>query len=221
MVGTPIGNLKDITIRALEVLKTVDTVFCEDTRRTRKLLSAWEISARLVSLRAQNEEQESDRVIRVLRDGKDAAYASDAGTPGLSDPGSLLCRKVREAGFPVVPIPGPSAFGALSSVGSFGGKSILFEGFLSPKGGKRRSRLAELLQRGEAFVVYESPYRILKLLDDLSDLSPEQPILLGREMTKLHEEFLEGTAGDVAALLRRKEKIQGEFSVLVSGKKKG
>ncbi len=221
MVGTPIGNLKDITLRALDVLREVDTIFCEDTRRTRKLLSAYGISAKLVSIRARNEQKEAWKVVEVLAAGRDVAYASDAGTPGLSDPGGRLSAQVREQGYSVVPVPGASAFTALCSIGGVYGKSVLFEGFLSPKAGKRRSRLTELLQRGEAFVLYESPYRILKLLDDLSDVSPERNVLLGREMTKMHEEILEGTAGELSEILRGREKVLGEFSLLVSGEKKG
>jgi 16S rRNA (cytidine1402-2'-O)-methyltransferase len=144
---------------------------------------------------------------------------SDAGTPGLSDPGAVLVREVRTAGFPVRPIPGVSAFAAIVGVGGFRGKTITFEGFLSPKAGKRRKRLHELLSREEAFVLYESPYRILKLLADLADLSPDRAILIGREMTKIYEEYRVDSAAGHIANLEQRSKIVGEFTVLVSGDK--
>lgn len=134
IIGTPIGNLKDITLRALETLKEVDVVACEDTRHTLRLLNSFEIKKRLISCRSHNEAQGASQVVRLLEEGQDVAYVSDAGTPGISDPGAVVVRAVRAAGFCVVPIPGPSAFGALQSVSSFGDKTVTFEGFLSPKG---------------------------------------------------------------------------------------
>ncbi len=221
IVATPIGNLKDITLRALDVLKEVDVIACEDTRHTLKLLNSYSISKKLVSCRSGNEEKAAERIIGMLTDGLDAAYASDAGTPGISDPGGRLVRTVRDAGFRVVPIPGASAFASLVSVGAFPDKAVTFEGFLSPKPGRRRKRLRELLDRPEAVIFYESPFRIIKLLTDIADLFPEREILVGREMTKIHEEFLEGPVNEVLGLLNDREKVKGEFSVLVSGKKKG
>lgn len=221
IVATPIGNLKDITLRALDVLKEVETIACEDTRHTLKLLNAYSISKRLLSCRSGNEEKAAERIISILENGGDVAYASDAGTPGLSDPGSRLVRMVRDADFEIIPLPGPSAFAALVSVGAFAGKAVIFEGFLSPKPGKRRKRLKELLERPDAVVIYESPFRIIKLLTDIADLFPEREVLIGREMTKIHEEFLEGPVNEVLEALSSREKVKGEFSVLVSGKKKG
>ncbi len=221
IVATPIGNLKDITIRALDVLKDVDVIACEDTRHTLKLLNAYSISKKLISCRSGNEEKAAAHIVSILESGLDAAYASDAGTPGLSDPGGILVRQVRDSGFEVIPIPGPSAFAALVSVGAFPDKAVTFEGFLSPKPGKRRKRLKELLERQEAAIFYESPFRIIKLLTDIADLFPERKILVGREMTKIHEEFLEGPVNEVLDRLKEREKVKGEFSVLVSGKKKG
>jgi len=221
MVGTPIGNLKDITLRALEILGRVEIIACEDTRHTVKLLNAHGIHTRLLSCRSQNEARAAEKIIAELAAGKEAAYVSDAGTPGLSDPGAVLVRLVRDAGFKVVPVPGPSAFAALQSLNGFSEKTITFDGFLSPKGGKRRRRLGELLDRNEAFVLYESPFRIAKLLEDLQSLAPDRLILLGREMTKIYEEFLEGTPGELLGELNDRNKIQGEFTLLVSTKKKG
>jgi len=219
MVATPIGNLKDITYRAVEVLQAVDLVACEDTRRTIKLLSAYQIKKPLVSVRAQNEMSAAVRIVRELSEGKDVAYASDAGTPGLSDPGCRLVRAVRDAGFAVVPIPGVSAFTTILSVSGFQGKTVTFEGFLSPKQGKRKGRLGELLATGTSFVLYESPFRIVRLLKDLSDLCPEAQVLIGREMTKNFEEFIEGTASELYTEFSGRSEIRGEFAVLVSGVK--
>jgi 16S rRNA (cytidine1402-2'-O)-methyltransferase len=137
----------------------------------------------------------------------------------VSDPGQRLARRVKDAGFPVLPLPGPCAFTALASASGFSGKTLVFEGFLSPKPGRRRSRLRELLERGEAFVLYESVHRVIKLLGDLADLEADRLIVLGREMTKEFEEYLEGTAGEILAHFTEKN-LKGEFSVLVSDKKK-
>jgi 16S rRNA (cytidine1402-2'-O)-methyltransferase len=221
IIGTPIGNLKDITLRALETLQAVDVIACEDTRHTLGMLNALEIRKKLISCRSHNEAQGAAQVVRLLEEDQDVAYVSDAGTPGLSDPGAVVVRMVREAGFPVVPIPGPSAFGTLQSVSSFGDKSVTFDGFLSPKPGRRRKRLKELLEREEGFILYESPFRIVKLLKDIADLESDREVLVGREMTKVYEEFLEGPAGRIAEDLEGRTKVLGEFSVLVRGRKKG
>jgi 16S rRNA (cytidine1402-2'-O)-methyltransferase len=219
IVATPIGNLDDITLRAVATLKTVDIVACEDTRRTLKLLSALGIKKPLMSCRAENEAVASKRICELLADGKDVAYASDAGTPALSDPGSILVREVRSAGFAIFPVPGVSAFATIVSVAGVRDKTVIFEGFLSPKPGKRRRRLQELLQHDEAFVLYESPFRILKLLADLTDLSPDRAIVIGREMTKVYEEYRMDTAQGHITDLKQRNKIVGEFTVLVSGNK--
>jgi len=185
------------------------------------MLNSFEIKKKLISCRSQNEAKGAANVISFLEDDKDVAYVSDAGTPGLSDPGAVVVRAVRAAGFPVVPIPGPSAFASLQSVSSFGDKTVTFDGFLSPKPGRRKRRVEELLKREEGFVLYESPFRIVKLLTDIADLDSEREVLVGREMTKVYEEFLEGTAQEVIDVLISRPKVQGEFSVLVRGRKKG
>ncbi|MDR0452450.1 MAG: 16S rRNA (cytidine(1402)-2'-O)-methyltransferase [Treponema sp.] len=219
IIGTPIGNLGDISYRAAEILKTVDLVACEDTRRTLKLLNRLGIRARLLSCRTQNERSAAGEVVSVLDEGRTAAYASDAGTPALSDPGSALVRRVLEAGHEVIPIPGPSAFAALVSVAGGADKTVVFEGFLSPKAGRRRSRLAELLAMDAAFVLYESPFRVLKLLEDLAEFDKGRYVCVGREMTKVHEEYLRGPVEEILGLLAEKNRQIGEFSVYVSGKK--
>jgi 16S rRNA (cytidine1402-2'-O)-methyltransferase len=219
IIGTPIGNLGDLSFRAVEIFKIVDMVACEDTRRTIKLLSRFGIQVKLISCRAQNEGAAAEKVLQILDAGKNAAFASDAGTPGLSDPGAALVRRVVQGGHEVIPIPGPSAFASLVSIAGGFDKQILFEGFLSPKAGRRRSRLRELLAGEAAFVVYESPFRILKFLEDLAEFDGERYICIGREMTKVHEEYIRGKAAEILGKFTEKSKQLGEFSVYVSGKK--
>ncbi|MDR2102795.1 MAG: 16S rRNA (cytidine(1402)-2'-O)-methyltransferase [Treponema sp.] len=219
IIGTPIGNLGDMSFRGVEILKSAGVVACEDTRRTLKLLSHFGIRVKMISCRARNEGAAAEKVVAVLDAGQTVAYASDAGTPGLSDPGALLVRRALEAGHQVIPIPGPSAFASLVSVSGGVDKTVIFEGFLSPKAGRRRSRLRELLAAESAFVLYESPFRILKLLEDLADLDNERYVCVGREMTKIHEEYLRGSPAEISALLGEKNEQLGEFSVFVSGKK--
>jgi len=218
IVATPIGNLGDITFRAVEVLKNVEVIACEDTRQTVKLLNAYGIRKHLMSCRAGNEAKAAEKLVEQLAGGADVAYASDAGTPGLSDPGAVLCNLVREAGFPVVPLPGASAFAALISVAGFGGRTVTFDGFMSPREGRRKRRLAELLEREENFILYESPFRILKLLKNLAELAPDRRICLGREMTKIHEEFLRGYPADILTELGERSSIKGEFAIMVEGR---
>lgn len=219
VVATPIGNLGDITHRALETFKSVDVIACEDTRHTLQLLTHFGIRKPLLSCRARNEEDASKKVLEVLKKGQNVAYASDAGTPALSDPGAVLVRLVREAGHDIVPIPGASAFATLLSVAGGTDKTVVFEGFLSPKPGRRRTRLKELLDTGYGFILYESPFRILKLLTDLAEISDERAVVIGRELTKLHEELISGTAAELRDDFASRQKILGEFSVFVSGKK--
>lgn len=220
IVATPIGNLADITLRALDVIRQVDTIACEDTRHTRKLLTHYEISKPLLSCRAQNEVQAAQQVIGLLKQERDCAFVSDAGTPGLSDPGARLVEAVRAADFPVVPIPGPSAMTALLSVAGFGGRTVTFDGFLSPRGGKRKKRIEKLLEREENFFLYESPHRILKVLADIAEIEPDRQLIVGREMTKIHEEFVTGRAEEVLATFTERNSLKGEFVILVSGRKK-
>jgi 16S rRNA (cytidine1402-2'-O)-methyltransferase len=220
VVATPIGNLGDITYRALETFKSVDVIACEDTRHTLQLLTHFGIRKPLVSCRARNEEDASARVLEILKKGQNVAYASDAGTPALSDPGAVLVRLARDAGHTIVPIPGASAFASLLSVAGASDKTVVFEGFLSPKPGRRRSRLRELLETGYAFVLYESPFRIVKLLTDLAEIESDRTMVVGRELTKLHEELVSGTAAEVCADFAGRDKILGEFAVFVSGKKR-
>lgn len=219
IVGTPIGNLGDITFRALETFKSVDVIAAEDTRHTLELLTHFDIRKPLISCRAQNESSASEKIISLLNEGQTVAYASDAGTPGISDPGAILAGLARNAGHTVVPIPGPSAFATLASVAGAGGKTLIFEGFLSPKPGRRRSRLRELMATGDAVIVYESPFRIVKLLTDIADIDSNRRIVVGREMTKLHEEITDDTAANVRDNYASRSKVLGEFAVFISGTK--
>jgi len=219
IVATPIGNLGDITYRALETFKSVDVVAAEDTRHTLELLTHFEIRKPLISCRSQNESFASEKIIKLLDEGQKVAYASDAGTPGISDPGAILAGLARKAGHTVIPIPGASAFATLASVAGAGGKTLIFEGFLSPKPGRRRARLRELLATGDAVIVYESPFRIVKLLQDIADIDNTRRVVVGRELTKLHEEINEGTAQEVLEDYSSRTKILGEFAVFIAGNK--
>ena len=219
IIGTPIGNLGDISFRAAEILKTAGLVACEDTRRTLKLLNHLGIRVKMLSCRSQNEEFAATKVIQALDQGLTVAYASDAGTPALSDPGAVLARLAAAAGHDVIPIPGPSAFAALLSVAAGRDKTVVFEGFLSPKPGRRRSRLRELLDMDAAVVLYESPFRILKLLGDIAEIDRMRYTCIGREMTKVHEEYIRGAVGEVFDSLAARKELVGEFSVYIAGNK--
>jgi 16S rRNA (cytidine1402-2'-O)-methyltransferase len=229
IIGTPIGNLGDISFRAIEILKSVDLVACEDTRRTLKLLTHFGIRVKMLSCRSQNEEFAADKVISALNQGQSVAYASDAGTPALSDPGAVLVKAAAQAGHDVIPIPGPSAFATLLSVAGGRDKTVIFEGFLSPKPGRRKSRLRCLMAMDAGCLIYESPFRILKLLEDIAEIDKERYICIGREMTKIHEEYLRGTVIEVLEKLTAKNTAKtskkggetssqiGEFSLYLSG----
>lgn len=220
VIGTPIGNLSDMTYRAVETLKNVDYVAAEDTRHTLQLLNHFEIKKPLISCRAQNEKFAAEKIVKLLDEGCSVAYASDAGTPGISDPGAVLVDCVREGGHDVVPIPGASAFATLISVAGSGGKTLIFEGFLSPKPGKRRSRLRELMATGDAIIIYESPFRITKLLSDIADIDSTRRVVVGRELTKLHEEIISGSAEELRDDFTNRPSIKGEFAIFISGTKK-
>ena len=220
VIGTPIGNLSDMTYRAVETLKNVDYVAAEDTRHTLQLLNHFEIKKPLISCRAQNEKFAAEKIVKLLDEGSSVAYASDAGTPGISDPGAVLVDCVREGGHDVVPIPGASAFATLISVAGSGGKTLIFEGFLSPKPGKRRSRLRELMATGDAIIIYESPFRITNLLSDIADIDSTTRVVVGRELTKLHEEIISGSAEELRDDFTNRPSIKGEFAIFISGTKK-
>lgn len=213
IVATPIGNLDDITFRAVKVLEQVQVIACEDTRHTQTLLNHLNITGkRLIACHSHNEASSSQGIVKLLEEGLDVAYCSDAGTPGVSDPGSRVVNAVREAGFPVVPVPGASACITLVSASGLMGKTFTFEGFLSPKSGRRKKRLEELLSRDEAFIIYESPFRILKTLEEIKTLDNSRKIVLGRELTKAFEQIITGTASELTEQLNV---VKGEFALMV------
>ncbi len=220
IVATPIGNLKDITLRALDTLKNVDIIACEDTRQTLKLLNHYEIKKKLVSFHSHNEKKAGERILRFLKEGSDVALVSDSGTPGISDPGAFIVRLVRDQNIKTVPIPGPSAVSTLISVSGFESRGFCFYGFLSPKGSRRRKSLQNIKTMCENIVIYESPYRVKSLLEDIAAILPERKIFIGREITKIYEEFFFGRADGILTQLQGRDRIRGEFSILIEGTKK-
>ncbi|MBU0483905.1 MAG: 16S rRNA (cytidine(1402)-2'-O)-methyltransferase [Proteobacteria bacterium] len=217
VVATPIGNLEDITLRAVRVLGEVDLIAAEDTRHTRKLLSHLDIHTPLVSYYKDKEVSKADTLIADLLVGKDVALVSDAGTPGISDPGAILVAKARQAGVRVEPVPGPSALIATLSVAGLQDSSFVFLGFLPAKKNERRNLLYGLRNENRAMVFYESPKRISSCLRDCEEIFSERWSLVARELTKIHEEILEGTLVEISRILADKVKIKGEFVVVVAG----
>lgn len=215
VVATPIGNLEDITFRAVRILGEVDRIACEDTRQTRKLLDRYSIAKPLVSYHEHNEEGRSEELIRELLDGKSIALVSDAGTPLVADPGYRIVRKAREQGIPVVPIPGASALVTALSASGLPTDMFLFGGFIPAKKSQRRKLLEQLIASPATLVFYEAPHRMLETLDDIADVLGDRSIVLGRELTKLHEEFLAGTATELRNALAARPVLKGEFTVLI------
>ena len=220
IVATPIGNLEDITGRALRILGEGELIACEDSRRTSKLLRHYGLKAPLTPFHSHNMKKVTPRLLALLEEGRNLALVTDGGTPGISDPGSYLVALARERGLKVVPVPGPSALSALLSVSGIATDRLTFVGFLSPKSGRRKRQLRELLARREALVLFESPHRILKLLGELEELAPERSCLIAREMTKLHEEFLLDFPKKLLTELQGRTNIKGEFSILIMRDKK-
>uniref|UniRef100_Q3APW8 Ribosomal RNA small subunit methyltransferase I n=1 Tax=Chlorobium chlorochromatii (strain CaD3) TaxID=340177 RepID=Q3APW8_CHLCH len=214
VVATPLGNLEDITLRAIKILQQVEIIACEDTRRASILLKHLAISGkRLISYHTQNEPRAIAQIVALLEEGNNVALITDAGTPAVSDPGFALLRAVHERGIVALPIPGASAVTAALSVCPLPLNTFLFGGFLPHKKG-RKTKLAQLSAIGQPFVLYESPYRIHKLLDELEAILPNAQLFIGREMTKLHEEYLTGSIEEMRQHLTS-SKTKGEFVVIV------
>ena len=215
IVPTPIGNLQDITLRALETLKTADAVLCEDTRRTHILLTHFGISKPTYRYN-ENDEKSVARCLETLKAGKNCALVSDCGTPCISDPGWKLVKAALENNIPVSALPGPSAVAcALSGAGLTGG-AFTFLGFLPRKAGKAAKLLASAAALKHPVIIYESPYRVLKMLELIAQtLGEKTPLVAARELTKVHEEFLRGTVGEVRAQLAARAKVQGEFVLII------
>jgi 16S rRNA (cytidine1402-2'-O)-methyltransferase len=218
VVATPIGNLDDVTFRALEVLREVELIAAEDTRRTRKLRTHFDIGAKLISYREQNREKAGALILDHLRENRSAALVTDAGTPGLSDPGHHLVKMCVANNIPIVPVPGAAALTAAISVSGMPLQSFLFEGFLPSRPAARRGRIAEIGAAGLPFIIYESPKRITETLEDIARSLGDREVLVAREMTKIHEEFLRGMASEVSLLLGKRE-VKGEITVIVAGSK--
>ena len=214
VVATPIGNLEDISARALRTLREVELIACEDTRRTRALLSHFDIHTPTVSYYEHNKLARGPQIVRRLLEGASVALVTDAGTPGISDPGFLLVREARAAGISVVPIPGPSAVVAVLSAAGVPADRFLFEGFLPVKPGKRLNRLRALGELATTVVLYESPHRILATLEAIQDVFGDGEIVVAREVSKQFEEIV--TAPAAAHLERlRAGAIRGEFTVIL------
>jgi len=215
LVATPIGNLEDISLRALRVLREADLIACEDTRRTARLLHHYGITTPRESHHEHNEASHTRRLLDLLRAGKNIALVSDAGTPLLSDPGYPLVRACRQEGFTVVPVPGPSA--ALSALTASGlpTESFYFAGFLPPKKQARRRKLREMAGVPATLIFYEAPHRLLSMLEDLCETLGSRQACLARELSKIHEEWLHGTLPEILAALRARPKILGEITLLV------
>jgi 16S rRNA (cytidine1402-2'-O)-methyltransferase len=214
IVATPIGNLEDITLRALRTLKEANAIYAEDTRVTAKLLAKYEIQKPVFRLDEAKETQKDQEIVGRLDGDENVAYVSDAGTPGISDPGSRLVAAVRAAGHEVVAIPGPSALTAALSIAGISSPEFVFLGFLPHKKG-RQTALKGMTGEKRAIVLYESPHRILKLLEELEILG-ERRIVIGRELTKLHEEVLSGSAYELRMRLESAGTARGEFVVIVA-----
>jgi 16S rRNA (cytidine1402-2'-O)-methyltransferase len=221
IVATPIGNLEDVTLRALRVLGEADLILCEDTRVTKRLLVRHSIATPTMSYHARSGAGKAGRILDLLAEGKNLALVTDAGTPGISDPGSELVRAVRErfgSEITVVPIPGPNAAAAALSASGLPSSDFLFLGFLPHKKG-RETLFREIAASERTVVLYESPHRILKTLQSLTvHLAPERMVVAARELTKIHEEFVSGTPAEVLAHFTvNAERVRGEFVVIISG----
>lgn len=215
VVGTPIGNLEDLTLRALRVLREVDLIACEDTRQTRKLLDHYAIEKPLVSYHEHNEPKRAEELVQKLREGMSVAQVSDAGMPGIADPGYRVIKLAIERGIPVVPIPGPSALIAALVGSGLATDAFEFHGFLPAKSGQRRTVLEGMRRAEQTVVVYEAPHRIRETLEDIVDvLGPDCPVVIARELTKVHEEFLRGSAAEVLEKLHGRE-LKGEITLLI------
>jgi len=215
VVGTPIGNLEDITLRALRILQEVDIIAAEDTRRTRKLLAAYNIHTPLTSYFAHNEARKTQYLLDRLKAGKSIALVSNAGTPGISDPGYRLLRAAREAGVPIIPVPGASAVVAALSISGLPADAFVFWGFLPPKAKARRERLEQILNTGLTAVIFEAPHRLLASLKDLEELCGTRQIVVARELTKKFEEVFRGTPVEIRKELAGRERIRGEFTLVI------
>ena len=217
IVSTPIGNLADISLRAIDILKTVDLIACEDTRQTSKILNHYKIKNKMTPYHDHNKEYKTSSLIDLIKKGNSIALVSDAGTPGISDPGFYLIREAIKNDINISPIPGPSALTAAILASGMEIDRFLFEGYLPRKKG-RLKRLKELAAYKVTIVIFEGPHRVLKTLRDLRDTLGDRKAAIGRELTKVHEEFIRGNLSDLIANFSER-KPKGEFVILIEGNK--
>lgn len=215
VVSTPIGNLEDMTFRAVRVLKEAHLIACEDTRESRKLLAHFGIETRAVSYHEHNEAARAEELVERMVAGESIAIISDAGTPLVSDPGYRIVRLALDRGVPVVPIPGASALLSALAASGLPTDAFHFAGFLPPKQTQRRKALEAMRHQEATVIFYESPHRIVEALADIDAVLGGRPVVVARELTKLHEEFLRGTAAELAGELGKRQSIRGEFTVLI------
>ena len=217
VVATPIGNLEDITFRAIKILKNVDIVAAEDTRHTRKLFSYYGIKTNCISCYEHNEVARISKFIKYLKNGSNIALVSNAGTPLISDPGYKLINKARQQDIQVIPIPGPCAAIAGLSVSGFTTNSFLFSGFISRKKTKRLKELEQLKYQKSTLIFYESPKRIVSFLKDILAVMDNRPAMLAREITKIHEEYINSSLSDIINILNLRKSIKGECTLFIQG----
>jgi len=215
IVSTPIGNLEDITHRALRVLREVDLIACEDTRHTRKLLNHFSIATRTISYHEHNERERAEELCKLLEEDKSIALVSDAGTPLISDPGFRIVNLAGAKGFPIVPVPGATAFVAALAASGLASDQILFGGFLPARTGARRAKLEELRAFPATLIFYEAPHRIAAALRDAVDVLGDRPAVVARELTKMHEEFVRGPLGELADKFNQ-QAGRGEMVLMIS-----
>ena len=215
LVATPLGNLEDITLRALRILKEVDLIACEDTRHTRRLLNHFDIRKQLLSYHEHNETRRAAELVREARQGKNIAVVSDAGMPAIADPGYRVVTEAIAAGVPVVPIPGPVAVETALAASGLPTDAFRFGGFLPAKKTQRRKTLRAMAHSTATLVFYEAPHRILETLADVKTILGERPIVVARELTKIHEEFLRGPTSEVLAELQSRKTVKGEITLLI------
>jgi 16S rRNA (cytidine1402-2'-O)-methyltransferase len=215
LVSTPIGNLEDITARALRVLREVDLIACEDTRHTQKLLNHYGINTKTISYHEHNESERAAQLLERVRAGVNVAVVSDAGTPGINDPGFRLVQLAQKNKVPVIPIPGPSALITALAASGLPTDSFFFAGFLPPRSAARRARLAELRDQHATLVFYEAPHRIAASLKDAREILGERSAVVARELTKLHEEFARGTLSELAERFSAPDKARGEMVLVI------
>jgi len=221
LVSTPIGNLEDITLRALRILKEVDIIACEDTRRTRKLLTHYQLSKPLTSYHSYNQKKKTPSLLRLLKEGKKVALVTDSGTPGISDPHLYLIQKCIREKVPFTAIPGATALITALVLSGFPTQPFIFLGFLPHKKGKRRKLLESFKDEDKTILFYESPHRIEKTLADLGEIMPAREVALARELTKKFEEVVRGKASEIRDELGQREKIRGEIVVVIGSPQEG